>query len=255
MKKKEKKPDYYAALCTVLDLIKKNFPQVSELLPPSMPEQYKERPLNGFIELLLHSYLLMECIPSMQSGERDSTNSLGVLFTEKNGTGQQGSDFFRNAQSNIFVGSISNDKIWSWRKELAGIPPSVSIILAVQDYDNTIVYQNLCNFFGLNKHEWDWRRKAFSEGVEYIKKERDVDVIFMDVFNPIAYHAVDYANNTYYSAIEARHYLMPTANSDKKVQYFGHVVKPSSDYYKYYLSQIQLIISTRGALSKGIYTR
>lgn len=46
--------DYYSALCAVVDLIKVNFPYVS--LPTSIPEQYKEKPLNGFIELLLHSY-------------------------------------------------------------------------------------------------------------------------------------------------------------------------------------------------------
>jgi len=46
-------PNDYIAFKTVIDLIKNNFPCVS--LPPSMPEGYKEKPLNGFVELLLHS--------------------------------------------------------------------------------------------------------------------------------------------------------------------------------------------------------
>ena len=46
--------NYYSALCAVVDLIKVNFPYVS--LPTSIPNQYEKKPLNGFIELLLHSY-------------------------------------------------------------------------------------------------------------------------------------------------------------------------------------------------------
>jgi len=51
---KKNKPDYYSAFCAVIELIKSNFPDVS--LPFSILEQYKEKPLNGFIEVLLYSY-------------------------------------------------------------------------------------------------------------------------------------------------------------------------------------------------------
>ena len=94
--------------------------------------------------------------------------------------------------------------------------------------------QFLTRFFGINEKQWGSRKDLFEEGVSSIQKKRNVNVIKLDIFSPVAYVAIDYKSITEASLIQAKHYLL---SEDKSVL---RTVRPGVELYEYYRQQILL---------------
>jgi len=161
-----------------------------------------------------------------------------------------GFELIKTAQNSIFISGVGMQSVHAYRNVLSLIDPRVSITLAVADHDNTDVMIALEHYFNIRPDHWTARRQLFDDGVQRIKIDREVNVINVDIFMPIAYVAVDYYTETEYSFIQAKHYLIAEENTDTK-SFFCTVV-PGTNLYDYYREQILLIERTNGKLARAM---
>ncbi|MCL2311530.1 MAG: hypothetical protein FWC41_03415 [Firmicutes bacterium] len=169
-------------------------------------------------------------------------------------------DKCKYAQNSIFISGVGMNNIYGVREMLADIKSSVSITLAVNNYEEPDVMTALYSFFGKPSKKWDGYKTFFNESVKKIKNrpDRPVKVIYMDTFVPIAFFAIDYKEETDNSFIQAKHYILSDElDHDKqngyKIKGYYYTARPRTDSYKLYreyLNQILLIENSKGVLSK-----
>jgi tRNA-dihydrouridine synthase len=140
------------------------------------------------------------------------------------------------------------------RKLLAETKAGITITLAPSKHDDEDIATYLKSYFGKSKIYLKERKEHFDKALEVIKETRTVNDIYLDVFNPIAYFAVDYRNETKASCIWAKHYLL---NIRSQSEYFYIKITPNdvskdiaekASLYHHYRKQILLIEDSDGKL-------
>lgn len=151
-------------------------------------------------------------------------------------------DSVEEAQYCVFIsgGSMSVLQHEHARSVLGSLKPNVKLTIAFSDYSNNFVITYLNKYFGKKKDMLDFKKKLMHESISWIERRHsNIKKICMDVFNPIAYLAVDYDKESTHSVIHAKHYLLD-AEGDETVAFWLSVT-PESPLYSDYQKQIKII--------------
>ena len=156
------------------------------------------------------------------------------------------------AENSVFISGVGMTIFNSIIYQIASINQNVSVNLAVPNLENDNVVLALKHFFGLSNSEWRMRKELFAElstKINTIGSEaRPINMLFLDMFVPIAYIAIDYKSKTENSCIQAFHFMMHDSREDW--QSFFCTVRPDHVLYNRYRNQILMIESKNGKLAK-----
>jgi len=159
------------------------------------------------------------------------------------------------AKECVFISGTNMKFIDDKREEFINIGANVDVIFAVSDIHNGNVTTFLKRSYGKTDHDLELRRNVFDQAVTFINERRrgqekkEIRTIFLDVFIPIAYMAVDYKNEISGSSIiHAKHYLL-SSEKGGRTRAFNLSVHPKTKLYEKYREQITLIESSDGQLS------
>jgi len=121
----------------------------------------------------------------------------------------------------------------------------VEVILAITEFDNPCVDNYLREVFGKTSGQLDIRKRE----IEDFKLQFKGEIIYTNIFIPIAYTAIDYDYASTQSIIYAKHYILRKEGS--KADYFYLNTYPRSPLFEIYNMQIKLIKDNGGNLSKN----
>jgi len=206
-------------------------------------------------------YKEFESEPDLESKIREQLILYGnkltqtvALYNERNEKYMTNNPRIENiivAQNSIFISGTGMSFIHYNRNELIKINKNVKIIFAISNYDNEHILWYMKYFFGKNEEHRQKSKALFNETIETLKDSgHKVEIIYIDVFVPTAYVAVDYKENeeNKHSFISAKHYLINGIG--ESTEYFNLLVKPKDDIYQKYRNQILLIENNKGKLAE-----
>jgi len=132
---------------------------------------------------------------------------------------------------------------------LANIEPHVEIKCVVTDLNNPDVRKNMDYIFGgIEKEKNSPARSTFDRNVSRVKRTRSINVDFITAFPHISYFAIDYKEQTEFSFIQAKHYLIAEYTGEVNVYYC--IVRPGAKLYEYYRKQI-ILLEKKGEQTRG----
>jgi hypothetical protein len=146
---------------------------------------------------------------------------------------------FEEAQNSIFISGAGMESLHSMSTYLTNVRKDVTITVAAADYDNQDVLNSIKHFFKLDDNQLISRRNLFMEGVNIVKKNREINVLKLNTFPTIAFFAIDYHQETAGSLIQAKHYLSSDNKNNLKELYC--IAYPGTEIYKHYRELILLI--------------
>ena len=125
------------------------------------------------------------------------------------------------------------------KTHLPNIELRIAIKFVVADCNNDDILKAVKGISNAAKEELQSLSQVFDIGLNRIKHDRDVDVVFIDFYVSISYFAIDYKEQTNSSFIQAKHYLL---NENKKsIKVFYCTVRPGTNLYDYYKEQILIL--------------
>jgi len=152
------------------------------------------------------------------------------------------SDMVRKAQKTIFFSGagceVLND--YSLQNILAEINHKISIDIVKSNPNNEDVRLAFQGLTEISREYVVSVNELVATGVDRIKVKRNINVKYIDFFNPISYFAIDCNENSKFSFIQAKHYLI--SDDKKTVKVFYCTVHPGSDLYDWYREQIILLL-------------
>ena len=157
------------------------------------------------------------------------------------------------AKNSIFISGLGMPIIGVIDYLLVSVDSKINLTLAVSDFATDDVLNSLEQFAGWTKNDCERRKETFDKNVSKIKAKRPVNNIYLDIFAPIAYVAIDYHEITESSFIQARHYLF-SGDSTVFHSYFC-TVRPGHFLYNYYREQILMMEQNNGKLKKTDETK
>ena len=156
------------------------------------------------------------------------------------------------AMNSVFISGVGMTIFNSIVYMLPNVSASSIIDLAVPDLSNENVVRSLTHFFGMSSLDWDMRRNLFSEILGKVDSTvsggRPISMIFLDMFVPVSFVAIDYLEETEFSCIQAFHYLLHKSRNDW--QSYLCTVRPSHVMYERYRNQVMAIRSSEGRVAK-----
>jgi hypothetical protein len=145
------------------------------------------------------------------------------------------------AQKSIFFSGLGMSHFnYNLANSLADVDQRIEINCVVSD-------SNSCDLKSPTMFNLDIREKMLINGlrntfdmyIKSIRSKRTINVDFINIFAHISYFAIDYKEQTKYSFIEAKHYLIPEKGKNTSVYYC--IARPGTEIYRYYSNQIALL--------------
>ncbi len=121
----------------------------------------------------------------------------------------------------------------------------IQVTLAISEYEKPCIDNYLKEVFGKTPEQQKRRKGDFED----FKKKFKGKIIYIDIFVPIAYVAVDYDQASTHSIIYTKHYLIKK-DSDKADSFYL-ITYSWSQSFETLSKQINLIIESGGRLSKS----
>lgn len=194
---------------------------------------------------------LIKEMQSMLSNTENNSNRILDLLSEKHLVRTTFSnepislDFAKNAQHSVFISGgsmrvLQDDHNRGFLKKFAG--RKFALTLAFSDYNKEFVIDYVTKYFGKEKSSLSNNKLQLDEAIRKIETSGvKIKTISMDVFNPIAYVAVDYENEnkSEFSAIRAKHYLLDEKGVETNA--FWLTATPDSPLFAVYQTQIEII--------------
>lgn len=153
-----------------------------------------------------------------------------------------------NAKNSIFVSSPAMSTINDIKYILYDINANISITLAMLDYSNIDNANYIKNFFGMKENHIKEYINTWDSVTKNIREHRPLNTIIMDMYAPPYYAAVDYKEETEFSSIQAKYYLIN--EKENGVSIYTCTANIGSDLFDSYRQQILLIEELQGKIKK-----
>ena len=153
------------------------------------------------------------------------------------------------AKKCIFISGTNMSFINENREKFVEVDASVEIIFAVSDSDKPNIKPFLIQSYGKRENDLASKKGQFIEAVKDINEQRkecgkrEAQILWLNLFVPIAYMAVDYNDRDEplgFQIIHAKHYLLNN-KIDTKTPAINLSFRPGTETYKKHLKQIELI--------------
>lgn len=146
------------------------------------------------------------------------------------------------------MGVLQDDRNRGFLKRLA--ERKVVLTLAYCDYKEKFVIDCLTKYFLKEDSSLFNKQSQLDEAIKKIKTSGGkIETICMNVFNPIAYIAVDYrkGKESEFSEIRAKHYLLNETRDETSA--FWIIAVHGSPLFTVYQKQIEIIENQNGKLT------
>jgi hypothetical protein len=151
-------------------------------------------------------------------------------------------NIIRGAKSNIFISGTTMTVVNDYNRDFASlVDKNVTIVLVIPNYNNKDIIASLKYFYRRQEEYFKKRKIIFNEAVNRMRgKKLSVKVIELDIFNPVAYFAVDYKEKLPSSRINVGYYLLATEETLGGRRY-NFTLRPGMKHYEEHRKQIEFI--------------
>jgi hypothetical protein len=155
-----------------------------------------------------------------------------------------------NAKHSIFISGGTTEVIHYYIQELLDLKKDIILSIAYADTSKPHVSDYMQSYFGKDVVAMNGKLKELKDDLLRIKKARNKKTfheIPMDVFNPIAYFAIDYDSDYKHSVIFAKHYTISIDDNARTHanRYYLRVTPKAKELYNIYKEEINKIIEGR----------